>query len=92
LNRAALHGRFLIGGIELSFLKISRRKIIYIVSLVSGLSKSTTKEKLQEVFGAFGNLKDVRLVTYRNGHSKGLAFVEFTDEVRHLSEHKSWET
>jgi RNA recognition motif-containing protein len=25
-------------------------------------------------------LKDVRIVTYRNGHSKGLAYVDFEDE------------
>ena len=28
-----------------------------------------------------GKLKDVRLVTYRNGMPKGLAYVEFEDEV-----------
>lgn len=40
-----------------------------------------TQEELMETFGEFGNLKDARLVTYRNGHSKGLAFVEYKDEV-----------
>lgn len=25
-------------------------------------------------------MKDVRLVTYRNGHSKGLAYIDFADE------------
>ena len=25
-------------------------------------------------------MKDIRIVTYRNGHSKGLAYVEFQDE------------
>ena len=33
------------------------------------------------MFEAYGALKDVRLVTYRNGHSKGLAYVEFVDET-----------
>ncbi len=40
----------------------------------------TTKEKLEEVFKVHGNLKDVRIVTYRNGHSKGLAYIEFENE------------
>lgn len=29
-----------------------------------------------------GEVKDVRLVTYRSGAPKGLAYVEFVDEVR----------
>jgi hypothetical protein len=40
-----------------------------------------TKEELEGVFKSYGALKDVRIVTYRNGHSKGLAYVEFHDEV-----------
>lgn len=40
----------------------------------------TTKEKLEEIFKVYGDLKDVRIVTYRNGHSKGLAYVEFENE------------
>ncbi|KAJ9576204.1 hypothetical protein L9F63_006937 [Diploptera punctata] len=45
------------------------------------LPRSTTKEELEEIFKAYGSLKDVRIVTYRNGHSKGLAYVEFNDET-----------
>jgi RNA recognition motif-containing protein len=45
------------------------------------LSKDTTQDKLQKIFEEFGTLKEVRLITYRNGHSKGLAFVEFDDEA-----------
>ena len=44
---------------------------------VKGLPKSATKETLQELFGKFGQLKDVRIVTYRNGHSKGIAYIDF---------------
>jgi len=29
-----------------------------------------------------GEVKDVRIVTYRNGMSKGLAYIEYADEVR----------
>ncbi|XP_034948650.1 squamous cell carcinoma antigen recognized by T-cells 3 [Chelonus insularis] len=48
---------------------------------VKGLPVTTTKEDLENIFKVHGNLKDVRLVTYRNGHSKGLAYVEFEDEA-----------
>lgn len=40
-----------------------------------------TKEELEEIFKVHGDLKEVRLVTYRNGHSKGLAYVEYHDET-----------
>lgn len=48
---------------------------------IRGLPHSTTEADLREMFGKFGALKDVRLVVYRNGHSKGLAYVDFEDEV-----------
>ena len=48
---------------------------------VKGLPPSVTKEALEDMFSKYGKLADVRLVTYRNGHSKGLAFVDFEDEV-----------
>ncbi|XP_023217913.1 squamous cell carcinoma antigen recognized by T-cells 3-like [Centruroides sculpturatus] len=47
---------------------------------VRGLPPSMTVEELEKMFSTYGELKDVRLVTYRNGHSKGLAYVEFADE------------
>ncbi|XP_071448809.1 squamous cell carcinoma antigen recognized by T-cells 3-like [Hetaerina americana] len=48
---------------------------------VKGLPLSSTKEDLTKLFSPYGTLKDVRLVTYRNGHSKGLAYIDFEDEV-----------
>ncbi|XP_029163172.1 LOW QUALITY PROTEIN: squamous cell carcinoma antigen recognized by T-cells 3-like [Nylanderia fulva] len=48
---------------------------------VKGLPLTTTKEELEEMFKVHGELKEVRLVTYRNGHSKGLAYVEYHDEA-----------
>ena len=48
---------------------------------VKDLNKETTRDHLEEVFAKFGLLKEVRLITLRNGHSKGLAFVEYADEV-----------
>eukprot|EP00092_Neocalanus_flemingeri_P022932 GFUD01024863.1.p1 GENE.GFUD01024863.1~~GFUD01024863.1.p1 ORF type:complete len:939 (+),score=286.08 GFUD01024863.1:83-2899(+) len=48
---------------------------------IKGLDPEVTKQDLTEVFEKFGKLIDVRLVTYRNGHSKGLAFVDYEEEV-----------
>ncbi|XP_059487231.1 squamous cell carcinoma antigen recognized by T-cells 3-like [Neocloeon triangulifer] len=48
---------------------------------IKGLPFTSTKEDLEKRFSEFGALKDVRLVTYRNGHFKGLAYVEFEDET-----------
>ncbi|PNF41960.1 Squamous cell carcinoma antigen recognized by T-cells 3 [Cryptotermes secundus] len=48
---------------------------------VKGLPVTVTKEELEDVFKSYGSLKDVRIVTYRNGHSKGLAYVEYHDEA-----------
>ncbi|CAG2170287.1 unnamed protein product [Oppiella nova] len=47
---------------------------------VKNLAPEVTTEDLKKVFEKYGTLKDVRLVTYRNGHSKGCAYVEFNDE------------
>ena len=48
---------------------------------VSCLDPAVTREDLQEIFGKFGKLSAVRVPTYRNGHAKGIAFVDFEDEV-----------
>ncbi|XP_076243028.1 spliceosome associated factor 3, U4/U6 recycling protein isoform X2 [Calliopsis andreniformis] len=48
---------------------------------VKGIPITTTKEELEEIFKVHGTVKDVRIVTYRNGHSKGLAYVEYEDAV-----------
>lgn len=47
---------------------------------VKGIPQDMTVEELKEMFNSYGPLKDVRLVTYRNGHSKGLAYIEYEDE------------
>ncbi|CAG5044125.1 unnamed protein product [Parnassius apollo] len=39
-----------------------------------------TKEALTEIFHKFGNLKDVRIVTFKDGKPKGLAYIEYEDE------------
>ncbi|KAM4577241.1 squamous cell carcinoma antigen recognized by T-cells 3 isoform 2-T2 [Odontesthes bonariensis] len=49
---------------------------------ISGLPFSCTKEQLEELCKSHGTIKEVRLVTYRSGKPKGLAYVEFADEVQ----------
>ncbi|PON55761.1 Splicing factor-like protein [Parasponia andersonii] len=45
---------------------------------VSGLSKRTTTEKLQEAFSQFGEVVHARVVTDRvSGYSKGFGFVKY---------------
>ncbi|GAB6028737.1 Squamous cell carcinoma antigen recognized by T-cells 3 [Chamberlinius hualienensis] len=47
---------------------------------IRGLPFSLTQEQLVEMFKVYGDLKEARLVTYRNGHSKGIAYVEYNNE------------
>ncbi|XP_041347974.1 squamous cell carcinoma antigen recognized by T-cells 3-like isoform X2 [Gigantopelta aegis] len=47
---------------------------------IKGLPFTCTVEALRTIFSQHGELKDVRLVTYRNGTPKGLAYVEYCDE------------
>ncbi|XP_029960592.1 spliceosome associated factor 3, U4/U6 recycling protein [Salarias fasciatus] len=49
---------------------------------ISGLPFSCTKEQLEEICRSHGTIRDVRLVTYRSGKPKGLAYVEFADEAQ----------
>uniref|UniRef100_A0A8C5REK8 Spliceosome associated factor 3, U4/U6 recycling protein n=1 Tax=Laticauda laticaudata TaxID=8630 RepID=A0A8C5REK8_LATLA len=49
---------------------------------ISGLPFSCTKEDLEELCKGHGNVKDVRLVTNRAGKPKGLAYVEFENEMQ----------
>ncbi|KAG7569526.1 RNA recognition motif domain [Arabidopsis thaliana x Arabidopsis arenosa] len=45
---------------------------------VSGLSRLTTNEKLQDAFASFGQLVDARVITDREtGRSKGFGFVTY---------------
>ncbi|KAM4616482.1 squamous cell carcinoma antigen recognized by T-cells 3 isoform 2-T2 [Polymixia lowei] len=49
---------------------------------ISGLPFSCTKEQLDELCKDQGTIKDIRLVTYRSGKPKGLAYVEFANEAQ----------
>jgi RNA recognition motif-containing protein len=47
---------------------------------VGNLNYQTTETELQEAFGAFGQVSEVRLITDRySGRSKGFAFIEMPD-------------
>ncbi|KAI8499732.1 Squamous cell carcinoma antigen recognized by T-cells 3 [Branchiostoma belcheri] len=47
---------------------------------VSNLPFTVTKEALENIFKEHGPVRGVRLVTYRSGKPKGLAYVEYEDE------------
>ena len=48
---------------------------------ISSLAQDVTRAELIQVFEKFGKLREVRIPVYRNGHSKGIAFVDYEDEV-----------
>ncbi|XP_025423964.1 squamous cell carcinoma antigen recognized by T-cells 3-like [Sipha flava] len=48
---------------------------------VKGLPFNYTKIDIENIFKPYGTLKDVRVVTFRNGHSKGLAYIDYEDEI-----------
>ena len=64
----------------------SENKLVFSTGLepnklfISDMSTETTKETLASKFSIFGEMKDVRIVTYKNGNSKGLAYVVFQSD------------
>ena len=48
---------------------------------VKGLPKTMDKNQVTTLFTPFGEIKELRLVTFRNGHSKGIAYVEYKEET-----------
>ncbi|KAM3964063.1 RNA-binding protein 4F [Aphomia sociella] len=40
-----------------------------------------TKEALTDVFEKYGKLEDIRIVTFKDGKPKGLAYIEYSDEA-----------
>ncbi|VDO99288.1 unnamed protein product [Soboliphyme baturini] len=46
---------------------------------VKNVPKSATEYQLEELFKVYGKLRSVRLVTYKSGASKGLAYIEYED-------------
>ena len=45
--------------------------------IVGRLNYDTTEEKLKEEFSLYGDIKMVRLIKDKSGHSRGYAFIEF---------------
>ncbi|KXJ75193.1 hypothetical protein RP20_CCG012142 [Aedes albopictus] len=60
---------------------------------VKGLPFEATGDDVRKLFEPYGKLRDVRVVYYRSGKSKGLAYVEYETEVAaknaviHLDQH-----
>ena len=48
---------------------------------VKYLPKSMKQGEVERLFAAHGNVKALRLIEYRNGQSKGIAFVEYASEA-----------
>nr|XP_045609668.1 squamous cell carcinoma antigen recognized by T-cells 3-like isoform X1 [Procambarus clarkii] len=46
---------------------------------VKGLPFSMTEKEIREAFEPHGEIKALRLVTYRNGHSKGTCYIDYND-------------
>ncbi|KAH7344575.1 hypothetical protein B0J17DRAFT_712238 [Rhizoctonia solani] len=47
---------------------------------IAGLSKLSTRADLEQLFGQFGAIKEIRIATETDGSAKGYAFVEFEQE------------
>ena len=59
---------------------------------VGGISSTTTESELHQLFSAFGNVKQTKIIQDRAGVSKGYGFVTFEteEEARRLQvRHKS---
>ena len=48
---------------------------------VRNLPKSMKQKEVEKIFAAHGNVKAIRLIEFRNGQSKGIAFVEYASEA-----------
>ncbi|KAG0710360.1 Squamous cell carcinoma antigen recognized by T-cells 3 [Chionoecetes opilio] len=46
---------------------------------VSGLPLSMSENDIKKAFEPLGEIKTIRLVTFRNGHSKGLCYIDYYD-------------
>ncbi|XP_051927571.1 deleted in azoospermia-like isoform X2 [Hippocampus zosterae] len=48
---------------------------------VGGIDTGTTLTEMKDFFSQYGPIKDVKIITYRGGFSKGYGFVYFTENV-----------
>lgn len=47
---------------------------------VRNVDFNSTEDQLREFFGQYGQLKDVRIVRFKNGKPKGVVYIEYNDE------------
>ncbi|KAI6173508.1 PRP18-like protein [Aphelenchoides besseyi] len=47
---------------------------------VRNIDFSATEDEVREYFGKYGTVKDVRMVRFKNGDPKGIAYVEYEDD------------
>ena len=87
MDRSLIDGRpVFVSKNEDKSLDFGQNKLKYATNLeknklfISGLPFSMDKSGLEEIMAKFGKVKEVRIVTYKNGKSKGLAYAEFEDE------------
>ena len=59
---------------------------------VGGISSTTTESELHQLFSAFGNVKQTKIIQDRAGVSKGYGFVTFEteEEARRLQVRTIW--
>ncbi|XP_050068573.1 squamous cell carcinoma antigen recognized by T-cells 3 [Anopheles maculipalpis] len=48
---------------------------------IKGLPFNLGRDELEKLFAPFGRIKDIRIVCYRSGKSKGLAYLEYETET-----------
>ncbi|XP_049606978.1 deleted in azoospermia-like [Syngnathus scovelli] len=48
---------------------------------VGGIDPRVKIDEMKDFFGTFGTVKDVKIITYRGGFSKGYGFVYFDEDV-----------
>ena len=58
----------------------ARKKIFCCRVFVGGISSTTTESELHQLFSAFGNVKQTKIIQDRAGLSKGYGFVTFETE------------
>ena len=88
VHRALSHDRLKIDGRPAFVSEVGKKKEFQFKDsleknklFVNQLAHDVDERILREIFEKYGQLKDVRIVTYRNGHSKGCAYIEYDDEV-----------
>ncbi|XP_026314228.1 squamous cell carcinoma antigen recognized by T-cells 3-like isoform X2 [Hyposmocoma kahamanoa] len=91
VDEALKHDRTLLNGRPMFFSSYSAKKTKQSFKYATGEEKNKlfvknlpfshcTKDALAEIFDKYGKLKDVRVVTFKDGKPKGIAYIEYQDE------------